>query len=137
MNTVHRTVLRATGGRFGWFMPGYKMPVVELTTTGRKSGQPRSAMLTTPYQDGDTVAIVASAGGNDHHPAWYLNILANPDVTVRLQGKPPEPMRAVPASAEERARLWPIIAGDHPNYAGYQRRTDREIPVVLLRPAAS
>jgi len=135
MNATHRIVLRATGGRLGWFMPGYKMPVLELTTTGRKSGQPRTTMLTTPYQEGSAMAIVPSAGGNDHHPAWYLNILADAEVTVRLGGEPPKRMRAETVGPEERARLWPIIARDHPNYAGYQRRSAREIPVVLLRPA--
>lgn len=134
MNTAHRLVMRVSGGRLGWFMPGYRMPVVELTTTGRKSGQPRTTMLTSPYVDGATVTIVPSAGGNDHHPDWYLNILADPAVTVRVGGQAPQRMRAETASAEERAHLWPIITRDHANYAGYQRRTAREIPVVLLRP---
>lgn len=133
MNGMHRIVLRSTGGRLGW--SGYGMPVVELTTTGRKSGKPRKTMLTTPYQEGSTVVIVASAGGNDRHPAWYLNILSNPDVTVAIGGEPAQRMRAETASPEERARLWPIITRHHRNYAGYQRRTQREIPVVLLRPA--
>lgn len=134
MNLTHRLVLRATGGRLGWSMPGYRMPVVELTTTGRKSGQPRTTMLTSPYQEGDSIVLVASAGGNDHHPAWYLNITANPEVTVTLGGKPARRMKAETAGPEERARLWPLITKDHANYAGYQRRTPREIPVVVLRP---
>jgi len=134
MNQIHRAVLRGSGGRIGWFVPGFRMPVVELTTTGRKTGQPRTTMLTSPYQEGSTVVLVASAGGNDSHPAWYLNILSNPDVTVAMGGKPAQNMKAEPASPEERARLWPVVTRDHPNYAGYQRKSRREIPLVLLRP---
>jgi deazaflavin-dependent oxidoreductase (nitroreductase family) len=134
MNQTHRMLLRATGGRVGWYAPGYRMPVVQLTTTGRKSGQPRTTMLTSPYQEGSMLVLVASAGGNDRHPAWYLNVLSNPEVTVVLGGKPARRMRADTAGPEERARLWPIITRDHSNYAGYQKRTTREIPVVVLRP---
>jgi deazaflavin-dependent oxidoreductase (nitroreductase family) len=132
MNRVHRIVLRATGGRLGWTAGG--MPVIELTTTGRRSGQPRSTMLTSPYQEGSTVAIVASRGGDDHHPAWYLNLRDHPEVTVSVGGKPAQRMRAETAGPEERDRIWPLITGDHRNYAGYQRKTKREIPLVLLHP---
>ncbi len=68
MNTVHRLLLKASGGRLGWNLS--RMPALELTTTGRKSGQPRSVMLTSPYQDGTTIVVVASRGGDDTHPAW-------------------------------------------------------------------
>ena len=132
MNHVHRIVLGATGGRLGWRAAG--MPVIELTTTGRRSGQPRSTMLTSPYQEGSTIVIVASRGGDDHHPAWYLNLRDQPEVTVSVGGKPARRMRAEIADDENRARLWPLITADHRNYAGYQRRTKRQIPVVLLRP---
>lgn len=134
MNRTHRIILKATGGRLGWSMPIYRMPVLELTTVGRKTGQPRTTMLTSPYQEGANIMLVASAGGNDKPPAWYLNITSNSEVMVSLGGKPGQPMKAETASPEERARLWPIITKDHPNYAGYQRRTQREIPVVVLRP---
>ena len=110
------------------------MPVIELTTTGRRSGQPRATMLTSPYQDDSTMVIVASRGGDDHHPAWYLNLRDNPEVTVSMDGKPAQRMRAETASPEDRARLWPLITGAHRNYAGYQRKTKREIPLVLIRP---
>ena len=93
-------------------------------------------MLTSPCQETATIVLVASAGGNDTHPAWYLNLVSNPDVTVSFQGKPAEPMRAVTANSEERARLWPIITREHPHDAGYQRKTNREIPLVLLTPAS-
>jgi len=132
MNRVHRVVLGATGGRLGWRAGG--MPVIELTTTGRHSGLPRATMLTSPYQEGSTIVIVASRGGDDRHPAWYLNLVEQPEVTVSVGGKPSQRMRAETAGPEERARLWPLLTADHRNYAGYQRKTSREIPVVLLRP---
>lgn len=132
MNRVHRLVLGATGGRLGWKAGG--MPVIELTTTGRLSGQPRVTMLTSPYQEGSTMVIVASRGGDDHHPAWFLNLRDHPEVTVSVGGKPAQRMRAEVAGPEERKRLWPLVTADHRNYAGYQKKTTREIPLVLLRP---
>jgi deazaflavin-dependent oxidoreductase (nitroreductase family) len=92
-------------------------------------------MLTSPYQEGTTVVIVASAGGNDQHPAWYLNVLDDPKVIVSFAGEPAQEMQAITASTDERAQIWPIITKDHENYAGYQRRTEREIPLVLLSPS--
>jgi deazaflavin-dependent oxidoreductase (nitroreductase family) len=132
MNRVHRLLLGATGGRIGWSASG--MPVIKLTTTGRRSGQPRTTMLTSPYQDGSTIIIVASRGGDDHHPAWYLNLRDQPNVEVSLGGEPARPMRAEIAEPGERARLWPLVTADHGNYAAYQSKTKREIPVVLLHP---
>lgn len=133
MNALHRAILKVSGGRLLWTAQG--MPVLELTTTGRKSGEPRSVMLTSPVQEGDTLVIVASRGGDDTHPAWFLNLRDDPDVQVGLGGAPAAPYRAEIADAETRARLWPKITADHKNYAGYQNKTDREIPVVLLHPA--
>jgi len=133
MNTVHRTVLALSGGRLGW--KAGSMPVLELTTTGRTSGQPRSVMLTSPVQEGDSMVIVASRGGDDHHPAWFLNLQANPEVQVSTKGAPKRPMRARVATADERARLWPTITDQFRNYGEYQKKTDREIPVVFLDPA--
>jgi deazaflavin-dependent oxidoreductase (nitroreductase family) len=130
MNAVHRVALRLTGGRLGWTAAG--MPVVELTTTGRKTGQPRTVMLTSPYQEDSTWVIVASRGGDDRPPAWYLNIEADPAVEVAFQGGPRQRIRARIASADERARLWPLVTRNHDRYAGYQGRTTREIPLVLL-----
>jgi deazaflavin-dependent oxidoreductase (nitroreductase family) len=130
MNTVHRMLVRATGGRVGWEFGG--MPALELTTIGRKSGQKRSVMLTAPLVEGETVVVVASRGGDDVHPAWFLNLRANPEVDVSLKGGPTEKWRAAVASPEERARMWPKIADKYSNYRGYQERTQREIPLVLL-----
>jgi deazaflavin-dependent oxidoreductase (nitroreductase family) len=130
MNAVHRGLLTISGGKAGWHMSD--MPVLRLTTTGRKSGQPRTVLLTSPLQEGATIVIVASRGGDDNHPAWFLNLRANPEVEVAYQGKPARPMHARVADADERARLWPLIVADHKNYAGYQTKTEREIPLVLL-----
>ena len=135
MNAVHRVVRTITFGKVGNNLLG--MPVLELTTTGRKSGEPRSVMLTAPVVEGDTVVIVASRGGDDTNPAWFLNLRDDPEVQVALEGGPAQPYRAEIADAETRARLWPKITTDHSNYAGYQTKTDREIPVVLLHPAGS
>jgi len=135
MNRVHRTVLALTGGRLGW--SAGSMPVVELTTIGRKSGQKRSVMLTSPIQEGDTIVVVASRGGDDVHPAWYLNLQADPDVEVSIKGSPAVPMTARVATADERARLWPQVTAEYKNYADYQKKTDREIPLVLLDPRAA
>jgi deazaflavin-dependent oxidoreductase (nitroreductase family) len=131
---LHRWLVRVTGGRVGGRVLG--MPAIELTTTGRKSGQPRSVMLTVTRQEGDTLVLVASKGGDDRNPDWYKNLAANPDVIVRIAGGSPRPMRARVADADERARLWPLITAEHRNYAGYQEKTAREIPVVLVEPAS-
>ena len=131
MNAVHRGVLKISGGRIGW--RAKNMPVLELVTTGRKSGERRAVMLTSPLQEGDTMIVVASRGGDDKHPAWYLNIGADPDVDVVMKGRS-RPMHAHAATPEERARLWPLVIEAHPHYGGYQDKTDREIPLVLLDP---
>lgn len=132
MNSIHRVLLKVSGGKIG--STALNMPVLELTTTGRKSGQPRSSMLTAPVQEGDDLVIVASRGGDDTHPAWFLNLRDKPEVEVALVGQPKRPYIAHIADADERARLWPKITADHKNYAAYQKKTDREIPVVILKP---
>ena len=130
MNTVHRVLLKASGGRVGW--SALRMPVLELTTTGRKTGRRHTVMLTSPLQVGSSYVVVASRGGDDRPPAWFLNLEADPDVEVAIQGGPTHRRKARIASSAERAELWPKLTRDHANYAGYQRRTSREIPVVLL-----
>jgi deazaflavin-dependent oxidoreductase (nitroreductase family) len=132
MNMIHRCMLKLSGGRLGWDVGD--MPVIELTTVGRKSGLPRSVMLTSPLQDGDAIVVVASRGGDDQYPAWFLNLRDNPDVEVIVKGGPKRRMRARVATPEQRARMWPLVAADHSNYAGYQTKTEREIPLVLLDP---
>jgi deazaflavin-dependent oxidoreductase (nitroreductase family) len=135
MNIVHRTMLKVSGGRLGWSFGS--MPVLELTTVGRKSGLKRSVMLTSPIQEGDVLVVIASRGGDDIHPAWFLNLEANRDVEVSLKNQPKRPMVATVADAEERARLWPQIVASAKNYGQYQEKTEREIPVVLLAPRAA
>lgn len=132
MNAAHRLVIKVTGGRIGYDLG---MPVLELTTTGRRSGVPRSVMLTSPLQEDETLVVVASRGGDDRHPAWFLNLRDDPKVEVALRGAPPQPMIARIATPAERDRMWPLIAQRYRNYAGYQKRTTREIPLVLLTPA--
>jgi len=134
MNTIHRGLLKISGGRLGWRAGG--MPVLELTTTGRKSGQPRPVMLTSPVQEGDAIVIVASRGGDDQHPAWFLNLRDHPDVQVAFAGKPKQSMRARVATPQERAALWPRVTAAYKGYGSYQTKTDREIPLVLLEPAS-
>ncbi|MEO6701051.1 MAG: nitroreductase/quinone reductase family protein [Jatrophihabitantaceae bacterium] len=132
MNATHRILLKLTGNRVGASFGG--MPSLELTTIGRKSGKPRSVMLTSPLREGEAYVVVASRGGDDVHPAWFLNLRDNPSVEVQVVGQPKQAMQARIATAAERARMWPVIAGKYRNYAGYQKRTDREIPLVLLQP---
>jgi deazaflavin-dependent oxidoreductase (nitroreductase family) len=134
MNAIHRSLLKITGGRAGWKVAN--MPVLELTTTGRKTGRSRSVLLTSPVRDGSALVVVASRGGDDQHPAWFLNLRENPDVEVAVQGKPSQRMRARIATPEEREHLWPRITADYRNYAGYQTKTEREIPLVLLESVA-
>ncbi len=130
MNAVHRGVLALTGGRIGY--EASNMPVLELTTIGRKSGRPHAVMLTSPIRDGSAYVVVASRGGDDHHPAWFVNLRDNPEVEVAVKGGPKHKVRARIADDETRARLWPQIAREHKNYAGYQNKTERQIPLVLL-----
>lgn len=111
------------------------MPVLELTTIGRISAKPRSVMLTSPYREGDIQVVVASKGGEDTHPDWYLNLQANPEVLVTSKDTNDEPMTARAATDSERNRIWPIISNNYANYANYQKRTDRVIPIVFLEPS--
>lgn len=105
-----------------------------LTTTGRRSGEPRTSPLI--YQRyGDSYLIVASKGGADAPPAWYLNLEANPDVTVQVRGDR-FAARARTATPDEKPDMWRVMAATWPQYDQYQRKTDRDIPVVVLEPAA-
>lgn len=133
VNTLHRGLMKASFGRLGW--TAGKMPVVELTTIGRKSGEARTVMLTSPIQEGETYVVVASRGGDPTHPAWYLNLRDNPDVEVTIKGKRSKAHARI-ASPEERATLWPQVTTSYKGYAGYQEKTDREIPLVFLEPVS-
>jgi deazaflavin-dependent oxidoreductase (nitroreductase family) len=127
----HRTLLKISGGRFPRTLLG--MATVELHTTGRKSGQRRSNLLTAPILEDDRVVVVASKGGHSDHPDWYKNLVAHPDVELTIDGTT-RPMRARTATAEEKAELWPVIVERNKGYDGYQRNTDRDIPVVICEP---
>ncbi|MEY2433500.1 MAG: hypothetical protein QOC92_3225 [Acidimicrobiaceae bacterium] len=131
-NVWHRALVTASGGRLG--STGFGMPVVILRTTGRKSGKQRTTMLTTPVHDDNRVVLVASYGGDDRHPAWFLNLRDNPDVEITLRGTS-RPMRAHVASTDEKAELWPEVVAAYKGYAQYQTRTERDIPLVILEPA--
>ena len=128
MNALHRGILAISGGRL--LADAFGMPTVELTTTGRRSGQPRSVLLTAPIHDDARVVLVASKGGDDRHPDWYRNLVANPSVEITIAGET-RTMLARTASPEEKDELWPTITAAYKGYASYQRRTDRDIPVVI------
>jgi deazaflavin-dependent oxidoreductase (nitroreductase family) len=132
LTAFHRAVFMASKGRVAG--RGMGMPVLVLATVGRTTGQRRETMLTTPLVIGETVVIVASYGGDDREPAWCRNLRVNPEVDVTMSGRT-RAMIAHVADSTERAELWPQITAAHANYAGYQRKTDREIPVVVLSPA--
>jgi deazaflavin-dependent oxidoreductase (nitroreductase family) len=117
-----------TDGRNGHLWQG--VPTLLLTTRGRKSGKRRRTALIYG-KDGDNYIVVASRGGHAKHPAWYLNLVENPLVEAQV-GADKFAARARTATAEEKARLWPMMASIWPSYDGYQAKTDREIPVVVL-----
>jgi deazaflavin-dependent oxidoreductase (nitroreductase family) len=125
----HRLILALTGGRYPRTVMG--MLPVELHTVGRKSGKPFANLLTSPVHDDDRIVVVASKGGHQDHPDWYKNAIATPDVTVTVDGAT-VPMLARSANPEERAELWPRVVKAYKGYAGYQRNTSREIPLLIL-----
>ena len=119
---------RANGGKVGGMFAG--APMLLLTTTGAKTGQPRTSPLVyTP--DGDRIVVIASKGGAPTNPDWYHNLRANPEVTLEV-GTETFPARASVPEAEERQRLFDQMAAQMPGFAEYQRNTTRQIPVVLL-----
>lgn len=121
---------RETGGEVGYLWNG--VPILLLTTTGRRSGRPR----TTPLifgRDGDDYLVIASKGGAPAHPQWYRNLTADPEVELQVKGEVFR-ARARTASPEEKPRLWEIMTDLWPNYDVYTTRTDRVIPLVVLTP---
>jgi deazaflavin-dependent oxidoreductase (nitroreductase family) len=128
---LHTLAYKASHGRLGG--TAYGVPVVLLESVGRKSGKRRTHPLLCG-EDGDNLVVIASKGGVDRHPAWYLNMKANPETNAWWKGEERR-VRAREASGAERERLWAMMAGLYPDYEDYQRRTDRQIPVVVLEPA--
>jgi deazaflavin-dependent oxidoreductase (nitroreductase family) len=127
--SVHEGVFRATNGQVLNRVLG--MPVLRLTTVGRRSGEPRVAMLTTPICEDDRVVLVASNAGDYRNPSWYLNFVANQTVTVMMDGRTWSTTGRI-ATPAERDELWPRVVKVNPGYAQYQAKTAREIPLVIL-----
>lgn len=129
---VHRAVFRYTGGRIGSRLPG--LHFLLLIHRGRKSGLERDTpLLYVP--DGERFLVLASNAGQDHDPAWWLNLRANPEATVRV-GRRVVPVVARRAEGEEAERLWPQLVAAFPAFENYRKGTDREIPIVVLEPHA-
>lgn len=131
MNVIHNALQKVSGGRVGRTVFGMK--AVQLHTIGRKSGQRRTVWLTSPVNDERRIVLIASKGGDDRHPDWYHNVMADPDVEI-TDGGTTRPFRARTATAEEKAELWPQVVAAYKGYAQYQQRTDRDIPVVICEP---
>ena len=125
---------RKTNGRLGARIPGGDAPICLFTTTGRKTGLARTNPLLF-LEDGERVVVVASLGGMSKHPEWYLNIVANPKVTVEIEGDA-RAMLAHTATPEEKAQLWPRLVEMYKRFDTYQQRTTRDIPVVICTPGA-
>jgi deazaflavin-dependent oxidoreductase (nitroreductase family) len=123
----------SSGGTAGVTIQG--VPCVVMTVRGRRTGKVRKAAVMRVEHEG-TYAAVASKGGDDHHPGWYLNLLADPDVTLQ-DGPDVHEMRAREVDGEEKATWWARATSVWPSYDDYQQKTDRPIPVVLLEPRGS
>jgi deazaflavin-dependent oxidoreductase (nitroreductase family) len=127
----HTQRYRATGGEEGHDWQGTH--TLLLTTKGRRSGEPRELALIYG-RHGDDYMIVASKGGSDEPPAWYRNIEADPNVEVQVRDERFN-ARARTASPEEKRELWPTMTSEWPAYDDYQKKTDRDIPIVILERA--
>jgi deazaflavin-dependent oxidoreductase (nitroreductase family) len=127
---LHRALYRASGGRIGGHVAG--LPVVLLTTTGRRTGKPRTVALCS-LRDGEDAVVIGSYGGLNQPPAWWLNLEANPQAELQ-EGREQRAVTARLAAPDERARLWAEVTSRSPGYLEYERRTTREIPVVILQP---
>lgn len=128
---LHVRAYRLTGGSQ---VGSRGTPSLLLTTTGRRSGQVRTTALFY-LPDGTRQVLVASYAGDDRHPQWYLNLLANPAVTVQV-GRDVWRATATTLTDDDRESIWPRLVQNYPGYADYQQRTTRELPVVALTPAA-
>jgi deazaflavin-dependent oxidoreductase (nitroreductase family) len=129
-SVLHRALYRLTGGRLVGRV--WNLSILLLTTTGRKSGAARTTPLCY-FPDGDDLVVVASNGGMDWYPDWWLNLMNDPHATVEI-GRTRRRVMARAASPEERARLWAALTAVAPGYLEYERRTSRVIPLGLLRP---
>jgi deazaflavin-dependent oxidoreductase (nitroreductase family) len=128
---VHAQIYRLTNGMIGHRFPGTP-PMLLLDHVGAKTGTKRTTPLVY-VDDHPNVVLVASKGGHERNPAWYHNLRANPDTSVQI-GSERRPVHARVATAEERKRLWPKAIATYSGYRGYQQRTAREIPLLVLEP---
>jgi deazaflavin-dependent oxidoreductase (nitroreductase family) len=130
---MHVRLLRMSKGRlrFGFFFGG-DMPVLAITTKGRKSGEPRSSVVAY-IRDGDAYAVVASNAGSDRTPAWWLNLQADPTAEIDAEGERMK-VRAREAGAEEHDQLWKRFVDANESYERYRGYTERSLPVVILEP---
>ena len=129
--SAHALIYRATSGRIGERLPGLP-PMLLLDHAGARSGKRRTTPLVY-MREGDDLVVVPAKGGHPKHPGWLHNLRANPDTEVQIGSKRLE-VRAREAGAEERRRLWPKAIDHNPLWETYQRRTEREIPLVILEP---
>ena len=137
MSKVNTAVYRWTGGVLGstWRVGGafpWGIPLLLLTTIGRKTGHPRTLPLIY-IEEGDNIIVVASKGGLPSEPLWYKNIVANPECDVQIKRRKMK-AKARTASPEEREALWPKLVAHYPDFASYATWTDRILPVVILEP---
>ena len=130
-SAFHRVLYQTTNGVLGRRLVGNDMLL--LTTRGRLSGEPHTVPLLY-LRDGERLVVIASYGGRDHHPGWYLNLVANPAVTAKM-GRTTKAFTARTASGAERETWWPRVVAAYEEYAVYQTRTEREIPLIFLEPA--
>ncbi len=127
---VHRAVLLLSGGRVGSRLGSLEQ--VLLTTSGRRTGRPWTTPLALTVA-GETLVLIASDGGADRDPGWYRNLRVHPEAELR-RGTRTQRVRTRTATGAERERLWRAAVATYAGYADYQRRTDREIPVVVCEP---
>jgi deazaflavin-dependent oxidoreductase (nitroreductase family) len=131
---VHRALYKLSGGRFLW-TPANKRGwgALRLTTVGRRTGKERNVIVGY-LEDGPNLVLLAMNGWDEGHPAWWLNLDAQPDAVVRLTGQAERPVHARRVEGEDRDRLWQLWVAVHPELDGYAGRRSTETPVIVLEP---
>jgi F420H(2)-dependent quinone reductase len=134
LTRIHVAVYRRSGGRLGAHLPGWPRARIALVDhVGARTGRSRTSPLMY-HEDGEAIVVAATKGGQPTHPAWYHNLIANPETTVQV-GPETREVRAREASDEERARLWPEFVAFYPGYEFFRAHAgDRRIPIVFLEP---